>query len=241
MNVSNVNAVALTPATTRPTSASEAAAAAKSGLTPMQQGTTSKALEDPNVTLDASLTYTAQAARSAKEQEEFDYGVALNHRQQPMQQANTALDTIEDRIGDIGKAISAQRPDLGKANWDFTFSKGELQVTGNISASDRKWIEAKLNGDSALKNAANAYVEAAKSYLETSDENPAYGAINGFTHSVVSYNFSNVKDQIASVGGFRNILDTLSNRYNNPSNGGTLNPGDYRGADSLEYLASLLK
>lgn len=63
MNVSTISAVSLTPATTRPTSASEAAAAAKateSGLTPLQQGTSSKALEDPNVTLDTSLTYTAQ-------------------------------------------------------------------------------------------------------------------------------------------------------------------------------------
>lgn len=243
MNVSNVSAASLTPATTRPTSASEAAAAAKagSGLTPMQQGTSSKALEDPNVTLDTGLTYTAQAARSAKEQEEFDYGVALTHRQQPMQQANSALDTIEDRLGEIQKSISAQRPDLGKAGWDFTVSEGKLKVTGNISASDKQWIEAKLNGDTALKNAATSYVEAAKAYLETNDENPAYGAINGFTHSALSYNFADVKDQFASVGGFRNILETLNNRYNNPANGGVLNPGDYRGADSLEYVASLLK
>lgn len=241
MNVSNVSAVTLTPVATRPASASEAAAKERSGLTPLQQGTTSKALEDPNVTLDPTLTYSAQATRSAKEQEEFDYRVALTHRQQPMQQANTALDTIEGRLSEIGKTIAAQRPALAKADWDFTVADGKLQVTGNVSASDKRWLESQLNSDTVLKDAATSYVEAAKSYLETSDENPAYGAINGFTNSVLSYDFSNVKEQFASVGGFANILQTLGNRYSSPTSGGVLNAGDYRGADSLEYLASRLR
>ena len=112
---------------------------------------------------------------------------------------------------------------------------------GNVSASDKRWLESQLNSDTVLKDAATSYVEAAKSYLETSDENPAYGAINGFTNSVLSYDFSNVKEQFASVGGFANILQTLGNRYSSPTSGGVLNAGDYRGADSLEYLASRLR
>lgn len=83
-----------------------------------------------------------------------------------MQQANTALDTIEDRLGEIQKSISSQRPDLAKSSWDFTVAEGKLQVTGNLSSSDKTWIESKLNSDAAFKSAATSYVEAAKSYLE---------------------------------------------------------------------------
>ncbi|RZL04058.1 MAG: hypothetical protein EOP36_01865 [Rubrivivax sp.] len=212
-----------------------------SGITTLYQSTSSIAKDDPNVAMLANVSYTTQIARSAKEQEAFDYTVALTHRQQPMEQANTSLDTIERRLGAIQKSIASERPGLQKAGWDFTVADGQLKVTGNASASDKAWLENKLNNDVILRLAANAYVDAAVSYLETSDENPAYHGVNGFSGSPMSYDFKHVKSQFEDLPGFKDIFDTLHKRYNNPSNTGILDPGAYRGADSLEYLGSLLK
>ena len=75
-----------------------------------------------------------------------------------------------------------------------------------------------------MKFAGSAHVDAAASYLETNEENPAYHAMNGFSHSPMYYDFKDVMAQFGQTGGFKDMLDTFYHRYHNPSNSGILDP-----------------
>nr|WKF61402.1 hypothetical protein HUO10_005933 [Paraburkholderia busanensis] len=56
------------------------------------------------------------------------------------------------------QSIVAQRPDLANAQFDFQSSNGSIQViSSTLSASDKSWIQAKLNGNSALVQSVQSF------------------------------------------------------------------------------------
>lgn len=76
------------------------------------------------MTWDATDVMLSQYGKNNAAQLEFDYRVALNHRANPAQQANTALTTIDEQLKKIEKDIQSKRPDILKSDWDFTIQDG---------------------------------------------------------------------------------------------------------------------
>jgi hypothetical protein len=195
---------------------------------------------DPNVTIDVSTQTTSHVMMTAEEMAELDYRTALKHREIPIAEADSALNAIEAAIADIQKDIEHTRPTLKRSSWDFTFENGRLAVTGGVSSADKAWLERKLNADNGLSGAVNSYVHAAVGYLETTPDNLAHHAINGFTKDALHYNFKDVQSQMTGSVGFRDLLSNVNNSYRDAMGRQQRDPGNYRGADSLEFLASRL-
>lgn len=188
------------------------------------------------VTFDDSVAPEVTVMRSAKEQEEFDYTVALNHRQLPMQAANTSLVTIEEQLGKVQKSIARERPDLAKASWDITVVDGKIAVTGSLNDSDKEWLASRLNGNFALSSAVRTYMKAATDYLETTEDNPSYGGMSPINAQLVDYNFKNVKGQLEGKIAFKELIAATWKKYDfGPEI--KVDPADFRGGDSLEMLA----
>jgi hypothetical protein len=195
---------------------------------------------DPNITIDASTQTSSYVMMTAEEMAELDYRTALKHREIPIAEADSALNVIEESIADIQKDIEQTRPTLKNASWDFTFDNDRLTVSGDVSSSDQAWLERKLNSASGLLGAVTSYMHAAVGYLETNSDNLAYQAINGFTKAALHYDFKDVHSQMTGNVGFRDLLSNVNSSYRDAMGRQQRDPGNYRGADSLEFLASLL-
>ncbi|GEM_PF-3518547 len=188
------------------------------------------------ITFDYSVEPQFEVAKSEEEQEKFDYTVALNHRQLPMQAANTSLVTIEDQLAKVQKSIARERPDLAKASWDMTVVDGKLAVTGSLNVADKEWLASKLNGNFALKSAASTYMAAATDYLETTESNPKHGGQSPINLQLVDYNFKDVKGQLEGKIAFKELIAATWKKYDfGPEI--KVDPADFRGGDSLEMLA----
>lgn len=157
----------------------------------------------------------------------------------PSLAADDSIKTIEDRLQKFQKNLSLARPDLAKSDWDITVKEGRIKVTGDIDPDDKLYMEARLNNDQALVGAVQSYMGAAKAYLETSADNPAYTAVNGSTGKSTLYNFKDVGKQLEGKISFKELIAASWAKYDNP-NGGRIDPGNYRGNASLEILASRL-
>jgi hypothetical protein len=185
-------------------------------------------------------SFHVRSMEAFKAETEFGERVYMNHRHLPMVQANAALKTIEEQLGKIQKVINLTRPDIKAKDWDFTVKDGEIKVTGNLEANDKKWIEQVLNSNEDLVSAAKSYVSASVAYLETSEDNPVYGSQNRFTGKMVFYDFKNIEKQFGEVFQFKDVVNTARELYRNTSTGEAVDPGDYLGGDTLEILASKL-
>jgi hypothetical protein len=194
----------------------------------------------PSITIDESTQTTSYVMMTAEEMAELDYRTALKHREIPIAEADAALTSIEASIERVQKDIDQTRPTLKNATWDFSLEDDRLKVSGNVSSRDKAWLERKLNADVGLLAAVNSYMHAAVGYLETTPDNMAYHAVNGFTKSVLSYDFKDVQSQMKGNVGFRDLLSNVNNSYRDATGRQQRDPGSYRGADSLEFLASRL-
>lgn len=62
------------------------------------------------------------------------------------------------------KSIVSERPDLANAHFDFQSSNGLIQVVSNtLSASDKNWLQGKLNANSSLVQGVKSFHDAAVS------------------------------------------------------------------------------
>jgi hypothetical protein len=188
------------------------------------------------LTFDDSVAPEVTVTRSDKEQEEFDYTVALSHRQLPMQAANTSLVAIEEQLDKVQKSIARERPDLAKASWDITVVDGKIAVTGSLNDSDKEWLASRLNGNFALSSAVRTYMQAATDYLETTASNPKHGGQSPINARLVDYNFKDVKGQLEGKIAFKELIAATWKKYDfGPEI--KVDPADFRGGDSLEMLA----
>ena len=56
------------------------------------------------------------------------------------------------------QSIASERPDLANAHFDFQSSNGSIQVVStSLSASDKAWIQGKLNSNSSLVQAVQSF------------------------------------------------------------------------------------
>lgn len=184
------------------------------------------------------LTLTYSAPDSPEQQ--AVYAKTLATRTGPMLVADDSIKTIEDRLQKFQKNLSLARPDLSESNWDITVQDGKIKVTGDIQPDDKRYMEARLNSDTALVGAVKTYMGAANAYLETSADNPAYTAMNGFTGKSTLYNFKDVGRQLEGKISFKALIADSWSAFENPNGGEPGDPGNYRGATSLEILASRL-
>ena len=165
----------------------------------------------------------------------------IAHRTAPMNQAGSALKTIGEQLAKLQKVIGDVRPDLAKADWDFTVQDGELRVTGELSDSDKQWLEGVLNGSDELRAAAKSFVNAAVAYLETNEENPVYKGRNAFTGKIDMFDFKDVEKQFAKAFRFRSAMRDVTEMHRDLGTGQVYNSMDAFGGDSLALLASRLK
>ena len=210
-----------------------------SPLTPEQLAAAQHAQDEAlaaGMTFDDSVQDITEVLMTEKEKEAFDYTVALNHRQLPMQAANTSLVTIEDQLAKVQKSIARERPDLAKASWDITVIDGKIAVTGSLNDSDKEWLASRLNGNFALSSAVRTYMKAATDYLETTDSNPKHGGQSPINAQLVDYNFKDVKGQLEGKIAFKELIAATWKKYDfGPEI--KVDPADFRGGDSLEMLA----
>ena len=183
-----------------------------------------------------TLTYFAPDSAEAK----AVYEHAQKHVSGPTVASDTSVKTIEERLAKFQKNLSLARPDLAKADWDITVKEGKIKVTGDIDPDDKRYMEARLNNDQALTGAVQTYMNAAVDYLESSDDNPAYTAKNGFTGSTTLYNFKDVGKQLEGKISFKELIAASWSAYDDPRGGARGDPGPYFGNKSLEVLASRL-
>jgi hypothetical protein len=116
---------------------------------------------------------------------------------QPKKDGGVAMAVIENEWQGIQKDIQKQRPDLSKADWDFSMGgDGKFRVTGPLSEQDTQWLEKKLNGDTALQNAAIQFNKAAQTYY-TSDNGLHSWIGNSFMHGGRKY--ENVAQQVSGI------------------------------------------
>ncbi|WP_431261054.1 hypothetical protein ACQ86G_13655 [Roseateles chitinivorans] len=183
-----------------------------------------------------TLTYSAPDS----EEHQALYERTMRHVSGPMLASDDSIRTIEDRLKKFQKNLSLARPDLAKSDWDVTIKDGKLKVTGDIDPDDKRYMEARLNSDQALVGAVGSYMRAAEVYLETSEDNPPYTAMNGDTGRSTLYNFKDVNKQLEGKVSFKELIATSWAAYDNPRGGPPSDPGNYRGGRSLEILASRL-
>ncbi|MFG6457232.1 hypothetical protein [Roseateles sp. BYS96W] len=216
-----------------------------SGSPSIQQGASSKAAEEAkaagfdyylNSSSTVELTYLSEDSAEWK----AIYEINEKTKVAPLLAADDNIRIIEDRLKKFQKNLSLSRPDLAKADWDVTIKDGKLQVTGDVAADDKKVMETRLNQDRALVNAVNSYMSAAKTYLETSDLNPAFTTTNAYTGRAMLYNFEDVGAQLDGKVNFKQLIEASWRMYDNPWGGENTDPGRYRGASSFDILASHL-
>lgn len=174
------------------------------------------------------------------EEYQADYARAMATRTGPFLTADSTIRTIEERLAKFQKNLSLARPDLAKADWDITIKEGKIKVTGDVSANDKRDMEARLNGDQSLVLAIQGYMGAAQAYLETNELNPSYHGENEVTGSMTLYNFKDVMGQLEGTISFKELIKASWKPYEHPKGGPLADPGNFRGYTSLEVLASRL-
>ena len=118
--------------------------------------------------------------------------------------AGRSMDIIQRELGKLDAMIAKRRPDLG-AGWDFRLVDGEFKVSG-LPADDAKWLEGRLNANSALMDAASAFISTAVDELETTTQTPAHVDYNYLSRRMERYDFSNVAEQLSEKLSFRELL-----------------------------------
>jgi hypothetical protein len=70
----------------------------------------------------------------------------------------TDAKNIANSLTPTMQSIASERPDLANAHFDFQSNNGAIQVvSSSLSASDKAWIQGKLNGNSSLVQAVQSF------------------------------------------------------------------------------------
>jgi len=152
-----------------------------------------------------------------------------------MDVAGRAMETIKNELGKIDALIAKRRPELAGA-WDFQLVGGKFKVTG-LNADDAKWLERRLNANSALKDAAQSFVSTAVDDFEASAANPPRGEYNYVSGKIENYSFYKVKAQLEEKLSFKSLLTQADQIVD--SNRITMEAMD-RGDTGLNVVAHML-
>ncbi len=150
-------------------------------------------------------------------------------------EAGRSMETIKKELGKIEAMIAKRRPELA-GNWYFKLVDGKFKVTG-LEADDAKWLEKKLNSNTALKGAAQAFVSTAVENLQVSSSNPPRADLNYVTKKMENYTFYNVKSQLDEKLSFKSLLSQADQVFD--SNKITMEAHD-RGMSGLAAVATML-
>lgn len=150
-------------------------------------------------------------------------------------EAGRSMETIKSELSKLDAVIAKRRPELA-GKWDFKLVDGKFKVTG-VGEEDAKWLERKLNSNTALKGAAEAFVNTAVQNLQASDTNPPREEFNYASGHMENYTFYDVKDQLADKLSFRSMLSQSDQIFD--SNRINLEAHD-RGMSGLSVVASML-
>jgi hypothetical protein len=191
---------------------------------------------DSRITFDNSARDTTERVMSGKELQEFEYRLGVYHRDLPLVESDKAINAIEAQLAKVQKSIASDRPDLARASWDMTVVDGKLSVTGSMNSADKEWLQNKLNGNGTLTAAVTSYMKAAVDYLETMPDNPRHGGQSPISGQLVDYNFKDVRGQLEGKIAFKELIAATWKKYDFGSET-KVDPGNYRGGDSLEMLA----
>jgi len=189
---------ALTPSVSLTPLNQPAAAASQGELTAARLA---KAQELGTSFEDPSLGGVIVTLSSDKEPKIDPYGEV---RLAQMDVAGRAMETIKNELGKIDALIAKRRPELAGA-WDFQLVGGKFKVTG-LNADDAKWLERRLNANSALKDAAQSFVSTAVDDFEASAANPPRGEYNYVSGKIENYSFYKVKAQLEEKLSFKSLL-----------------------------------
>lgn len=146
-----------------------------------------------------------------------------------------SMETIKKELGKIDAMIAKRRPELA-GNWDFKLNDGKFKVTG-LNADDAKWLETKLNSNTALTGAAESFVYTAVQNLQASSSNPPRGEFNYVTGHMENYTFFDVGSQLSEKLSFRSLLSQSDQVYD--SNKINLD-ANARGTSGLAVVAMML-
>ncbi len=156
-------------------------------------------------------------------------------RRAQYEDAGRSMETIKRELGKIDALVAKRRPELA-GKWDFQLVDGKFKVTG-LNAEDAKWLERKLNANTDLKGAAQAFVSTAIDNLQASSSNPPRQDFSYVTGKMENYTFYNVKEQLQEKLSFRSLL-TQADQVTDSSKI-TMPVGD-RGVDGLAVVANML-
>jgi hypothetical protein len=120
----------------------------------------------------------------------------------PIRKASDATFSLANRMAALQKTIDKSHPELNQTSWDFVLKDGKLQVTGNVSANDKKWLEHKLNGDPQMVQAAKDLYSSAVTTYQYTTENSSLQDIGYGTHGY----FDKVADQINGKISMRSLV-----------------------------------
>lgn len=180
---------------------------------------------------DASLTATIVDLSSVpKPIEQFS-----EVRRAQNTDAGRSMETIKQELGKIDTMIAKRRPELA-GKWDFQLVDGKFKVTG-LNADDAKWLEKKLNSNTALKDAAEAFVLTAVDNLQASSSNPARQDFNYLTRKMENYTFYDVRTQLSEKLSFKALLSGADQVFD--SSKITMEAHD-RGMSGLAVVANML-
>lgn len=149
--------------------------------------------------------------------------------------AGRSMDTIKRELGKIDAMVAKRRPELA-GDWDFKLVDGKFKVTG-VAADDARWLERKLNSNSALKGAAGAFVSTAIKNLQASSSNPPRQELNYVTGNMENYTFFDVKGQLEDKLSFRSLLSQSDQVYDSSKMNLDANA---RGTSGLSVVAMML-
>jgi hypothetical protein len=101
-------------------------------------------------------------------------------------------------------SIVSERPDLANANFDFRSNNGSIQVEStSLSASDKAWIQGKLESNANLVQAVQSFHDhAVAGYATFSDANGA---------PLTQAESAAVSRKADGLGGFLNLFQSLGN------------------------------
>lgn len=123
--------------------------------------------------------------------------LAQTYEVDPTHKAQDATYTLANRIASLQATIDKTHPELSNTSWDFVLKDGKIEVTGNVSAGNKTWLEGKLNGDLKVVQAAkDLYSAVVTRFQYTADNtNPkAIGAdIHGYFDNVAAHVNGNIK------------------------------------------------
>lgn len=159
--------------------------------------------------------------------------------------ANATFQVLTDAYNSLMSNIKAQRPDIASQKFDFvTTQSGTLQVESDtLSASDKTWLQQKLNADATLVVSAKSFnASLVKSYstdrVGTFDNGMSYILqIQQDLHT--SYNYQGLGNSINGSIKFVSLMNDISNYWTAQDSEPQVEPGNTTVVDPSSMATNL--